>query len=57
MDKIIPFFQKYQIKGAKSYDFEDFCKVAELIKNKAHLTQDGLDQIRKIRAGMNRGRK
>jgi hypothetical protein len=55
-DKIIPFFQKYQIKGAKYYDFEDFYKVAELMKNKVHLTQEGLDQIRQIKAGMNRGR-
>jgi hypothetical protein len=27
------------------------------MKNKAHLTEEGLDQIRKIKAGMNRGRK
>jgi hypothetical protein len=30
---------------------------ADLIKNKAHLTAEGLDQIRKIKAGMNKGRK
>jgi hypothetical protein len=27
------------------------------MKNKAHLTVEGLDQIRKIKAGMNKGRK
>jgi len=27
------------------------------MQNKAHLTASGLDQIRKIKAGMNRGRK
>jgi hypothetical protein len=54
--KIIPFFQKYPVKGVKSYDFEDFCKVAELMKNKAHLTPEGLEEIRLIKSGMNKGR-
>jgi hypothetical protein len=55
-EKIIPFFIKYPVKGVKFKDFEDFCKVAKLMQNKAHLTAEGLDQIRKIRAGMNKGR-
>ena len=54
---IIPFFQKFPIIGVKELDFRDWCKVAELMKNKAHLTKDGLDKIHKIKAGMNRGRK
>jgi len=28
-----------------------------MIKNKAHLTEEGLDQIKEIRGGMNRSRK
>ena len=57
--KIIPFFVENPIERAKSKDFMDFCKVAELMQNKAHLTAEGLGyaQIRKIKAGMNRGRK
>jgi len=27
------------------------------MKNKAHLTEEGLEEIKKIKAGMNRGRK
>ena len=54
--KIIPFFKKYPIRGVKALDFADFCKAAELMKNKAHLTKDGLEEIRKIKAGMNTGR-
>lgn len=54
--KVIPFFKKYQIEGVKSKDFKDFCKVAELMKNKTHLTKDGLDQIRKIKEGMKKER-
>ena len=57
VNKIIPFFKKYPILGVKALDFADFCKAAELMKNKAHLTKDGLEKIRKIKAGMNRGRK
>jgi len=57
IEKIIPFFVKYPILGVKSKDFEDFCKVAELMQNKEHLTASGLDQIRQIKAGMNKGRR
>jgi len=56
-NKIIPFFEKYPILGEKNLDFKDFCKASELIKNKAHLTDSGLNPINKIKAGMNRGRK
>ena len=54
---IIPFFKKYPILGMKALDFDDWCKVAELMKNKMHLTAEGLEEIRKIKAGMNKGRK
>ena len=47
---------KYPIMGVKAADFQDWCKVAELMKTKKHLTPEGLDQIRKIKAGMNMGR-
>ena len=33
----------------KALDFVDFCKVAELMKTKAHLTEHGLEEIRKIK--------
>ena len=55
-EKVIPFFSKYKIHGVKAKDFADWCLVAELMKRKAHLTEEGLDQIRQIKAGMNRGR-
>ena len=56
-NKIIPFFLKYKIEGVKYKDFQDFCKVAELMKNKAHLTKEGLEQIRELKNAMNTGRK
>lgn len=55
-DKLLPFFQKYPIQGVKLLDYFDFISVIELIKNKVHLTEEGLEQIRKIKSGMNRGR-
>jgi hypothetical protein len=54
--KIIPFFNKYRIKGVKALDFVDFCKTAEILKIKDHLTEQGLEEIRQIKAGMNSGR-
>jgi hypothetical protein len=53
---IIPFFIKYPILGVKSQDFSDFVKIADLIRDKEHLTEDGLDKIIKIKSGMNKGR-
>jgi len=35
---IIPFFDKYQVQGVKRLDYIDFCKTAELIENKSHLS-------------------
>ena len=55
--KIIPFFKKHHILGVKAWDFSDFFKVAEMMKNKEHLTPEGLEKIKKIKAGMNTGRK
>jgi hypothetical protein len=55
-EKIIPFFDKYPIQGNKSLDYYDFKKVANIIKNKEHLTSEGFNNIINIKSGMNRGR-
>ncbi len=55
-ENILPFFYKYPILGVKAQDFRDWAKVAEMIQTKVHLTKEGMDQIRQIRAGMNKGR-
>ena len=52
---IIPFFQKHRILGVKALDFADWCKAAELINEKKHLTKEGLEKIKQIKAGMNTG--
>lgn len=53
-EKIIPFFREYNIRGEKSKDFEDWCKVAEIIKTKDHLTKEGFDLVCQIKSGMNK---
>jgi len=50
------FFDKYKIIGVKYEDYLDFKKVAQLMEKKAHLTIEGLEDIRRIKAKMNRGR-
>lgn len=55
--KIIPFFDKYPILGVKALDFSDFKQAAIIMETKGHLTKEGLDQIVKIKAGINTGRK
>ena len=55
-EQIIPFFVKYPIAGIKYLDFQDFCKVADIIKEKGHLTIEGRGAILKIKEGMNTGR-
>ncbi len=56
-EKLIPLFQKYPIHGIKYDNFLDFCKIAELMSSKAHITPEGLEKIREIKAGLNVNRK
>jgi hypothetical protein len=55
-EKILPFFHKYPILGEKAQDFKDWVKVAKMIQSKKHLTNESFEQIRQIKARMNRGR-
>ena len=54
--KIVPFFDKYKIIGVKFQDYLDFKRVSELMKTKDHLTTLGLEKIKEIKEGMNKGR-
>jgi hypothetical protein len=55
-DKVIPIFEEFKLHGVKSKNYQDFKKVALLIKNKKHLTREGLDEIKKIKGSMNKNR-
>lgn len=51
---IIPFFEKYVIKGSKYSDFNKFKKAALMIKDKKHLNDKGFDKIIEIKNFMNK---
>ena len=53
---IVPFFNKNPIIGIKLYDYLDWCKIHSLMVNRAHLTVEGINSIRDIKSGINRGR-
>lgn len=55
-DVIIPFFKKHIVIGSKQKDFNDWCIIADIIKNKQHLTETGLQYIFQIKSGMNKHR-
>ncbi len=48
LEKIVPFFKKYKVLGVKSEDFVSWCQAVELIKDKKHLTSEGLDLGRRL---------
>lgn len=49
-DKVIPFFDKYPLKGAKVSDYNYFRQVSVLMSKKAHLTEQGLSEIQSIKS-------
>lgn len=54
---ILPFFIKYPVLGVKALDFNDWCKGVKILQNKAHLTPEGLAQLKALKSGMNKGRR
>lgn len=55
-DKLIPFLNEYPLLGVKKEDYLAFVQIAELIKSKAHLTDEGLETIKLIKSSMNKKR-
>jgi hypothetical protein len=53
LHKIIPFFEKHQLKTRKRVDFAKFRKVVLLMEKGEHLKPDGLEKIRQIKTTMN----
>ena len=56
MSTIIPFFLKHKIVGVKLEDYKDWCLIADMIQNQDYLSPEGLERIRLIKIGMNKGR-
>jgi len=56
IEKILPFFDKYPLKTKKRLDYEDFKLLWQFKKEKKHLTEIGLSQMKQIKENMNFGR-
>ncbi len=54
---IIPFFQKFPLLSAKNKVFTKFCKVAEIVIRRKHLTRKGIEKILNLRDLIVVGRK
>ena len=53
LGKILPFFEKHQLKTRKRVDFAKFRRVVRLMDKGEHLTPEGLEKIRHIKQTMN----
>ena len=53
---IIPFVEKNPLLAVKLINYLDWCKVAKLKNEGSHLTEEGVNLIREIKSGMNKGR-
>ena len=51
---VIPFFDQYQLKTNKRFDFQTFCLAIDLIEQGEHLNPDGLERLRSLASTMNR---
>ncbi len=57
ISRVIPFFEKFQLRSEKKKDFQIFKEVAKLVKNGEHLTINGIIKILELRQPMNYGGK
>ena len=55
IERIIPFFDKYNLLTQKRADFELFKSVVILMQNREHITKEGLIKIVNIKASINKG--
>ncbi len=55
-DHVIPFFERFPFLSAKKRrDFARFRKIAQLVREGRHLTEEGVREILRVRAEMNNG--
>ena len=55
LERIVPFFEKHQLKTKKNVDFKKFRRILLMMETDRHLTGEGIEEIRAIAATMNRG--
>lgn len=52
-NKILPFFDRFNLVTSKFLDFQDMKKALKMIRAKEHLTPEGLAKIQELHAQMN----
>ena len=57
LEDVVSFFERHPLKTKKQADFKKFARVIRLMKEKRHLSEDGLIQIIEITLTMNRADK
>lgn len=58
IENVIPFFERFQFLSAKKKrDFAKFKKIAGMIKQRKHLSEEGVVEIMEVRKEMNEGGK
>ena len=55
LERIIPFFEKHMLKSKKRADFAKFRRIVRMMEAGDHLTEEGVEEIRRIASEMNRG--
>ena len=56
-ERVVPFFQKFIFRSArKKQNFSIFCEIVELVYQKQHLNEEGLEQIITLREKLNEGK-
>jgi hypothetical protein len=55
LERIIPFFERHELKSKKRVDFQKFRRVVRMMSEDRHLTSEGIEEIRRIKSRMNRG--
>jgi hypothetical protein len=56
LEKVIPHFDKYPLQTSKALDYQDFKRVALMLANNEHKTQEGKEKLLALKAGNNTGR-
>jgi hypothetical protein len=54
-ERVVPFFEANPLRTVKQASFVRFAQVLRMMNNGDHLTTEGLEGIKKLAAGMNRG--
>ena len=57
LNLLIQYLNNYPLLTAKRNDFDDWCKVYQLIVDKKHLSEDGKFLIKNIKSNMDKNRK